>query len=161
MSKALVVCYSLTGHTRTVAREMAEDVGAEFAEIRDVKPRRGAWGNVRSALEAVFRRHPAMVYDGPDPGVFDLVVIATPVWASKMASPVRTFLRDYGARIRKPAVLCTYGGSGATAAAIGMGELLAVPPVDTLLIRDAEIASGDYHRHVREFAKEHFAKVTA
>jgi flavodoxin len=156
MSKTLVVYYSLTNHTRTVANELAKDLGAGVAEIRDVTPRTGAWGKLRSTVEAVFRLHPRIAYLGPDPAAFDLVVIGTPVWASRMASPVRTFLRDYGKRIRKPAVFCTYGGSGATAAALDMGRLLDVPPVDTLLIRDDEIASGDFHRHVREFTKEHF-----
>lgn len=155
--KILIVDYSWTGMTRRVALDMARKLGAEHAAIRDARPRRGLSGRIRSALEAVFRCHPAIVYDGPDPAAFDLVIVGTPVWASRMASPVRTFLRDYGARIRKPAVFCTYAGSGAMAAALTMGQLLPVPPVDTLLIRDSEIASGTFHRHIAEFCQEHFA----
>ncbi len=44
-----------------------------------------------------------------DFGAYDLVVVCTPVWAGKMSSPARSFLKKYGSSIRAVAYLITRG----------------------------------------------------
>ena len=53
MSRILVVDYSRTGNTHLVAKAIAHDCGADLERIREVRSRRGLWGYLRSAREAM------------------------------------------------------------------------------------------------------------
>ena len=53
MSRILVVDYSRTGNTHLVAKAIAHVCGADLERIREVRSRRGLWGYLRSAREAM------------------------------------------------------------------------------------------------------------
>jgi flavodoxin len=91
MAHILVVYYSLTGHTRQVARQIAETCGADIDPIVDVAGRQyRPWDMFRLGMQAIFRRGDDIREAIFDPSDYDLVVIGTPVWAGRMASPVLT-----------------------------------------------------------------------
>lgn len=152
MPKTLVVCYSLTGNTRRVGQALARESGAAYSEILDARPRRGAWGQFRSMAEAMLGLHPAIRYHGPDPDAYDRVLIGTPVWAGRPASPVRTWLRDHGAHCDRYGVFCTYASQGGEAAAAACSKILRRPPEHVLLFPEADIRGGAYLGRVRAFA---------
>lgn len=87
MSKVLIVYFSMTGMTRKVAEDLAQAGEWDLAQINEPRPRQGRWATFWSGLEAVLGWEPSIAYDGPDPGAYELVILGTPVWASRPASP--------------------------------------------------------------------------
>jgi len=152
MSDKLVVFYSRTGNTRKAAEALARVGGWDLAEIEDEATRAGRRGALWSVIETVFGLEPRVQYHGPDPGSYDLVIVATPVWASNVASPVRSFLKHYGARLKRVAFLCTLGGNGAPAAQKRFAVICGKSPLDALALTDREMESGRYEEQVRVFA---------
>lgn len=90
----LMICYSRTGTTSTVARLLAAMTGWQLALIEDVAPRSGWTGDIRCILDSLLSRKPPYRYAGPPPGRFDHVVLMSPIWMGRMASPMRSYLQD-------------------------------------------------------------------
>src|SRR5512146_242084 len=105
MIRALVAFYSRTGVTRLIAHQLARRLGADLLHIRDVRPRDGMLGYMRSALEAMHVTLPEIAHSVIDPSDYELVVLGTPVWASHVSSPVRRFLHDHAGLLRPCRVL--------------------------------------------------------
>lgn len=150
MPKGLVIYYSLSGMTRQVAQEIARVGGWDVGEIREVKPRKGAWAHLRSGADALFGSEPPITYAGPDPAGYDFVILGTPVWVSRIASPVRSFMKQYASKLPRVGLLLTFGSAGGSAVR-QFSTLCGKPPVYTLLVPDAEISSGSFHGRVEEF----------
>ncbi|MGZ3421815.1 MAG: flavodoxin family protein [Polyangiales bacterium] len=135
-SKTLVVYFSRTGKTRQAAQEVARALGADLEEIKEPTSRRGLMGYLRSSIEATFHQQTKIDRPVHDPSKYDLVVIATPVWNTSVASPVRTYLTEFGKRLPRIAVLECLGGAGANrvtsqiAGLCGRGPLVEVALTD-------------------------------
>jgi flavodoxin len=112
VSRILVVCYSRGGATLEVASRIAEHCGADLELIKDKTPRDGVLGWLRSAFEAMLRRQPWIQPPRRAVGDYALVIVGTPVWAGRMASPVRSYLLRQQGRLRRVALFCTHGGTG-------------------------------------------------
>lgn len=95
MSSVAIVYYTRTGNTHVVAEELARRVAADLFPIQDTRSRRGVLGYLRSIFEALRHREVAII--APDVALarYRTVVIATPVWASNISSPVGTWLRRF------------------------------------------------------------------
>lgn len=110
--RTLVVYYSRTGHTRQIAKEIAERCGADLEEISELHPRQGAWGAMLSAVQVLFGARPAIKPTGTNPDNYDMVVLGTPVWIQRPAPAVSSYLQQYGAQCKQVAFFCTEGGRG-------------------------------------------------
>ncbi len=110
--KCLVVYYSRTGITRTVAKSLIEALGADEEELVDTKGRQGRLGFLAACLDAARRKLVPIEPVKKNPAAYDLVVIGTPVWASTMSSAVRAYLAEHGKSIRAAALFCTTHTSG-------------------------------------------------
>jgi len=108
----LVVCFSLTGNTRLIAKTIAKEAGADFNELVPVRqyPLRGAWLYLRGGIEAVFKSEPELERGIVDYAAYDVLFVGTPVWAGTMVPPIRTFLKSEAVKGKKIYVFCTYGG---------------------------------------------------
>lgn len=157
MSKTLVVFYSLTGNTRTAAEEFVQLLGedCDLAEIHD-RSRRGTgkWAMFKSVLEVILGRCPGIRYAGPDPARYGMVVIGTPVWCGKVASPVRSFVREQGDRLPRVAALVTSGSGNGESAARHLEDLLSWNLDGEVSLSDAEIRSGEFRGKLEKFAKQ-------
>lgn len=125
MAKTLVIYYSLTGRTRLVAKTIAKEITADVEEVRPVKhyPLRGAWLYVYGGMQALFSMTTPI-----DPLIvnlddYDTLIIGSPVWAGKMAPPMRTFLNQAQLAGKKTAFFCTSGGGGSSEFLKEMREL--------------------------------------
>ena len=145
MAKALVVYYSRTGHTRSVAMELAARCSADVAEIRDSATKRtGAFGYLRCAREALRKQLPPIEPMTANPANYDVVILGTPVWASHMASPVRSYVHAHAAGIRHIALYCTQGGNGGPKVLREIAELCGKDPLATLVLNEREVAKARY-----------------
>lgn len=142
MDSILVVCYSYTGVSRRAAQLLASHHGWPLGEIHDVHPRAGGTGYLRSLLDSLLRRRPAIRYDGPDPGDFRTVVLVAPIWGYRLAGPMRSFVAQHANALRRVAVVCTMGGAGAVNAFAEIAHLLGSAPIQSAAFTQATVNDG-------------------
>jgi len=148
--RTLVVYYSRTGNTRKVAATLQADV----EELQDGKSRKGPIAFVLAGREAMKRTPVARQPLTHDPAAYDVVVVGSPVWASTVCSPVRTFLAQNRASLKKVAWFCTSGGedpAGAEKAFAAMTEASGATPVATLGVGRVAL-KNDHTQKVSAFA---------
>lgn len=143
MSKILVVTYSMTGTGTRVAELLCRSRNWSSAQVQDRRPRR-AWVTLRCVVESALRLRPAIVYAGPDPMDFDLVVLVAPIWAYRLASPMRSFAAQFRARLPRVAVITVMGGKGGQNAAAEIGAILDRAPVMSATFTTREVDDGSY-----------------
>ncbi len=153
MSKILVAYYSWTGHTRQIAEAIAGELGADVEEIMEVRPRSGWFAFLYSAWE-VLREHVVPIkVPLKDPFAYDLVVIGTPVWAGRMASPVRAYVTQERHKFSRIALFCTEGGANGEKALAQISQLCGKEPAATLVVTERDLSSGAYSQKVVGFTK--------
>jgi flavodoxin len=148
-----VVFYSRSGRTRNLARQIAEHCGAEVEEIVLAGRRRGLIGWLRCALDAVTGRVPTIRASRRSPLHYDTVVIGTPVWCWRMASPVRAYLRRHRGQFRRIACFSTHGRLGAGRVPEEIARLCGRPAAATLSLSRAELAGSRYWGKVSRFVR--------
>lgn len=107
--KTLVAFYSRDGHTKRVAEIIANALNAELDEIVDKKPRKGILGFLRAGYDAT-RRKTTEISFTKNPTDYDIVVIGTPVWNSRVTPAIRTYLLRNRENIRRAAFFATCTG---------------------------------------------------
>lgn len=151
---ALLVFYSRSGRTRSVARLLAASLQCDVEELVDTTDRRGLRGYLRSMLDAFFRRRVRLAPIKVDPLRYDLVIVGTPVWDASVSSPVRAFLREYAGQLHRVAFFLTYGGSGARRVFRQMRRLAGRKPLATLAVREVEVRRYQFEDDARRFLNE-------
>jgi hypothetical protein len=144
MDTILVVCYSYTGVTRRLAQLLCSHHGWPLGEILDERPRVGAAGILRCVVDSMLRRHPEVRYIDPDPGDFHTVVLMSPIWAYRLAGPMRTFVATRCEALRRVAVISTMGSGGASNAVAEIAHMTGRAPIlaDAFTTREIEDGSG-------------------
>lgn len=154
MDSILVVCYSYTGVSRRAAEHLCAERGWPLGLVRDAHPRRvGASGYLRCTLDSLFRRQPAIAYDGPDPGDFRAVVLVAPIWAYRLAGPMRSFVASQREALRRVALLTTMGSAGASNAVAEVAQLLGHAPIHAAAITQQEFADGSWTQRLQAFGE--------
>ena len=113
MHDILCIYYSRSGNTRAAAEEIAAALDAELAEITDAQDRSGLKGYFRSGLDAMRRTvQPIDPLQTERPLTdYHLVILASPVWAARCASPVRALLKERGGELPRVGYVLTRAGS--------------------------------------------------
>jgi flavodoxin len=153
MSSTLVVYYSWTGHTRQIAEAVAGEPGADLEEIREVNPRAGWIAYLRSAWEVLRGKAVPIAPVEKSLASYDLVVLGTPVWVGRMASPVRAYIDQQWPRLNRIALFCTQGGTDGEKTLAQIAGLSGKRPLATLVVSEAELKSGMWRRKVAAFVK--------
>ena len=91
--KPLVLFYSRTGTTRTVALELANRLSWEVEEVVSRK-NRNYLGTVTCVFDQLFDRDDVVEPAKRDLSGYNPVLIASPVWIHKISSPMRTLLKQ-------------------------------------------------------------------
>jgi flavodoxin len=110
--KSLVVFFSLEGHTKYVAKLLAEELKADLVELETVKeyPKKGFAKYFWCGKASVFREKPELKTELPDFSKYNLIVIGTPVWAGNCTPPINTLLSKVKFSGKKLGILVTNGG---------------------------------------------------
>ena len=150
--KTLVVYYSLSGMTRAVATQLAQELGADIEEIRCTRYRMGFWGFMRAAFDSWADRLPKIEAVKHAASQYDLVAIGGPMWAFRAATPVRAHLRQEASRLPKVAFFLTHGGAPPDKAFREMEALAGRTPLGTLIVPEKDVKAGQFDMAVRSFA---------
>lgn len=110
--KTLVVYYSRTGQTKFVAEKIATKLKADLEEIVDLKNKKGWLGFLKAGYEATAKKETKIGDMRNTPSNYDLIVVGTPVWNSRPASAIRTYLKRNDLSEKKVAVFCTKDSEG-------------------------------------------------
>lgn len=149
--RILIIYYSRDGHTKSVATELAQALGADLEEIVDQKSRRGIVGWLLGGRDATRKRETQIAPTKYNPAQYDLVVIGTPIWAWNMTPAVRAYLAQTKGKIKQAAFFCTQGGSGGEKTFGYMEELSGLKPKATLELNSKELTGPDRDRKIAEF----------
>ncbi len=152
MSSVLVVAYSRTGASRRVGQLMAGLQHWQFAQIRDAAPRRGFGGVVRCLLDSWRGRCPAIRYAGPDPANFEAVVLVSPIWAARLAGPMRSFVTAHREAFREVVVVSLMGGKGHQGAVAELAHLIGRAPLRNTAFKEREVQDGTFMVPLEAFA---------
>ena len=109
MSDILCIYYSRAGHTRRAVKEIAEALDAEIVAITDGRDRSGWKGYLRSGMDAMkLSTKPLNPFETAKPlEEYRLVIVGSPVWAGRMASPIRSLLKRRGLELHRVAYVVT------------------------------------------------------
>jgi len=144
-ARTLVAFYSMSGKTRAIANEIHSAIGADIEEIIEPHVRHGFGGVMRAMLDSMMRREPPIFPPNHDPSQYDVLLLGGPVWAGRMAAPVRTYAKRYGTAAPHVAFFCTEGGRGAESAFADLEKLCQHSPEATLVV-DAAHLEPEAHR---------------
>ncbi|MGN0739791.1 MAG: flavodoxin [Treponema sp.] len=113
-SKTLVVYYSYsdTANTKRIAQEIQKKTGADIAEIVPVVPYSRNYDEVvdKAKRDVAKNFKPEIKPLDVNLADYDTIIIGTPVWWYKMASPVLTFFSENDLAGKKVALFCTHAG---------------------------------------------------
>jgi hypothetical protein len=148
--KVLAVSYSYTGRCRKLRQALAARLGWAEGEITDRSPGRAAW---RCILDSLLRRRPRIRYTGPALDNFDAVVLIAPIWARKLASPMRTFASNRWSQIPTVALVTVMGGDSAPDALAEVTRLLGQAPVVFATFTQSEVDDGSFAAHIEALGR--------
>ena len=113
LMKAIVVYYSMDGNTKYVADKISQIIGADTLRLEPTKeyPK----GNVSKFFwggkSVVFGEKPKLQPYQFNAKDYDLIIIGTPIWASSLVPPIKTFLNENDLSNKKVAFYsCSMGG---------------------------------------------------
>lgn len=107
--KAIVIYYSKSGRTRSVAKSIARELNADIEEIREAGGKRSVIGTM---FGAILGRRPKVEKLNQSVEAYDLIAIGTPVWGGSPVPAVESFLASVDLGGKAIALFCTMGGSG-------------------------------------------------
>ena len=143
--KSLVIYYSWSGNTRTVAEEIQRQTGAQVFEIVPKTQYTDDYNTLLDIARTEKRNNsrPAFNEGIENFSDFNVVYIGFPNWWSDMPMIVYTFLDKYDLSCKTVAPFCTSGGSGLsnTINAIKSSEVNAMV-LGGLHVRDREASSS-------------------
>lgn len=112
--KALVIYYSQSNTTRTVAQEIQKQLNCDIAEIECVEPYTGDFGQTiqRWQKEQQEGTLPEVKPLAKNISDYDVIFLGYPIWGGSYAPPVASLLKttDFGGKKLVP--FCTFGSGG-------------------------------------------------
>jgi flavodoxin len=104
--KTLIVCYSFTQNNELLARYLQRKLVCDLHKIEEVRSRRG----ISILLDLIFNRKPKIKPSPFHVDAYDLCIFVAPVWAGKIALPLKTFLLEKKYHINQYAFITVCGG---------------------------------------------------
>ena len=155
-SSTLIAYFSLSGNTRAAAEQLASKLGADLEPIRTTgPPLRLSFSLIRRmAMCRWFGREWPVAPSFKRADDYELVVIAGPIWAGRLAAPVLSWVRanDVAATARI-AILATAGGGHMFEAAMSdVAKLWHRDPTAVTVINDTNRKAGHVAAKLETFA---------
>ena len=163
MERTALIYYSLNGHTEYIAKKMSKQLDCPTIPLKLEKE----FSQTNKFLQyfwagksSVFHDRPKLANTKIDIAQYDTIIIATPVWAGNVSSPIRSFLSTYVIEDKQVYLVANTSGGPFDKCFASMKKLL---PKSTIQkeIGFVEVTKETYpiHRDVLEgFCKEIITK---
>jgi flavodoxin len=115
--KKLVVYYSFEGNTELLAKNIADEIGADLSklEVKEEVKTHGFMKFFWGGKQVLMKEKPELLPLTKNPEDYDLIFIGTPVWSYTFAPALRAFFSTKKITGKKVAVFCSHeGGPGNT-----------------------------------------------
>lgn len=154
--KTLVLYYSQTGATKSVAEELAGQLGCDIAAIEPVSPYDGDYQStvarwmqeVKDSIKIELKPLAVNLDE------YDRIFLGFPIWGGTYALPMASFLSDNSLRGREIIPFATFGSGGIEKAAVDVS--VALPDADILEgygVRNTRISKAP--AEIKRFLIEH------
>ena len=112
--KILIVYYSWSGNTETVAKEIQKQTKGDIFKIEPVKPYPTEYKSCTEQAKKEIKDDykPAIKGKVENINSYDIIYIGTPNWWSTLAPPVKTFLTSYDLSGKTIMPFVTHGSGG-------------------------------------------------
>ena len=110
--KILIAYYSRTGNTKKIANLLKNKLNCDIEAIEDLNKHSGVIGWLKGGYESSQNKKAEIGSVRKNPEDYDLVIIGSPVWASKLASPVTTYVKQYKDNFKEVACFATCNARG-------------------------------------------------
>lgn len=153
--KKLVLYYSETGTTKTVAQELQKQLGADIEEIEAVEPYSGIFQETiqRGQREMQSGEMPALKPLKKKIADYDIIFLGYPIWFGTYANPIITLVKEQDFAGKTIVPFCTFGSGGLNTSSDALKKAL---PKATIAkgygVRTARVASAA--KELDRFLKE-------
>ena len=141
--KSLVVYYSRTSITKKLAEDIASKTNSDIEEIKSKVNYSGKTGYARGGKDAITEKIVELENLKYNPEDYDIVYLGAPVWASKAANPLISYLKQNEGKFKNVRFFMTAGSSGFESAFKQL-EKYSIKPQKTLALTTKEVKKNDY-----------------
>lgn len=122
--KKLVLYYSETGTTKTVAQELQKQLGADIEEIEAVEPYSGIFQETiqRGQREMQSGEMPALKPLKKKIADYDIIFLGYPIWFGTYANPIITLVKEQDFAGKTIVPFCTFGSGGLDSSVKNLAE---------------------------------------
>ncbi|HYA88179.1 MAG TPA: flavodoxin [Nitrospirota bacterium] len=112
MTQAMIIYYSLTGNTKSIAEKIRKKTGGDVFEIETVKTYPTEYSELTEEAKREMQTGdlPLLKKNPPDMSSYDLVLVGSPVWWYTVSTPVMSFLKQADFAGKKVSAFCTHEG---------------------------------------------------
>ena len=113
-NKTLILYYSQTGTTETVAQELQRNLNADMEIIRLENPYTGTYDELveRVGEERANGVLPRLLPLNVDLSDYDTIFLGYPIWYGTYAMPIASLVKEYNFEGTKIITFCTFGSGG-------------------------------------------------
>ncbi len=141
--KSLVVYYSRTNITKKLAEDIASQIDADIEEVKSKVSYDGKMGYARGIKDGATGKIVELESQTYNPEDYDVVYVGAPVWASKAANPIISYLNQNEGKFTNVKFFLTAGSSGFDSGFKQMEEN-SVKPLKTLALTTRNVKKGEY-----------------
>ena len=127
--KFLTVYVTRTGNTEKIAKKVHKALGGDIELITEKMNRKGIIGWMKTGSQNSKRVVGEITPTEHDPSEYDLVVLASPVWAGSVSAPMRGYMTQNAEKLTRTAVFITNDSGQVGDAFIEIREILPNSPV--------------------------------
>ena len=121
----LIVYYSKTGNTRTVAEAVIKKLGCDFDEI-------------------IYDEKSETIRYSKNPADYGRIILLAPVWAFSLAEPMKKYIRETNAAVKKYDLIVTCGLFGLGGCVKNCTKAFGKAPDNALIFKAKKVKLGDF-----------------
>ena len=141
--KSLVVYYSRSNITKKLAQDIAGKLNCDIEEIKPKVNYNGKLGYARGIKDGASGKNVELESLKYNPQEYDVVYLGAPVWASKAANPLISYLLQNEGKFANVKFFLTAGSSGFDSSFKQM-EDESKKPLKTLAVTTKEVKAKEY-----------------
>ena len=141
--KSLVVYYSRSNITKRLAEDIAGKLNCDIEEIKPKVNYNGKLGYARGIKDGASAKIVELESLNYNPNDYDVIYLGAPVWASKAANPLISYLKENEGKFNDVKFFLTAGSSGFESSFSQM-EKFSKKPLKTIAVTTKEVKQGEY-----------------
>ncbi|MDO5825274.1 MAG: flavodoxin [Methanosphaera sp.] len=149
--KTLIVYYSRTDITKKVAEDIREKLECDIERIMPKVNYNTKIGYARGIKDAIAEKTVELEELTYDPADYDEVILGVPVWASKAANPLISYIDKNNGKFKDIKIFVTAGSSGFESTIKQIEEHVGLKASKTMTLKTIDVKNDAYESKVNEF----------